>query len=440
MEFHDKIMLPDLGKEVVLRSVKEAENNALDNIIAEKHTSLDFYYNKNIDTHINEYFKSPSLSQIPPVLMSLVKRFAKSRLMLLKQPAERFINGEFNDYYNEKAHNLDTKTREFGELAWLLGSCHLQSFYNHRLKRIDYKVHPIVKEYIYDGEVYGISYEIHRDFNGNRQFVFWSKPMDGEQGMHFKFNVNGKMIPLRNNPEMINPYQFIPLSKVEFNTDAYDVTRCAIHASSSWTYAMLGARSMLGSPVITGLDTELPPNIPFGIDRLMSLPEGSNMSYVSPNANLTQITQTIKDLINQVGQNHSLTIRWGESSSPPSGEALKMLSVDNIETRESDIPLFRDWEHSRYQIDKELLNVHEGTNLSENYSVDYPEVGFPMTWTEERNKLEFMMEHNLITREELIRKFNPDIDEAELALKMKELEPKQPEQPSNPLLTALQNG
>jgi hypothetical protein len=33
-----------------------------------------------------------------------------------------------------------------------------------------------------------------------------------------------------------------------------------------------------------------------------------------------------------------------------------------------------------------------------------------------------LMEHNLITREELIRKFNPDIDEAELAMKMEELD------------------
>ena len=43
MELHDKIMLPDLGKEAVLRSVKDAEYSALDNTIAEKNTSLDFY-------------------------------------------------------------------------------------------------------------------------------------------------------------------------------------------------------------------------------------------------------------------------------------------------------------------------------------------------------------------------------------------------------------
>ena len=440
MELHDKIMLPDLGKEAVLRSVKDAEYNALNNTIAEKNTSLDFYYNRNLDGHIQQYFSTESLSQIPPVLMSLVKRFAKSRLMLLKQPAERFINGELNDYYQEKTHNLDTKVREFGELAWLLGSCHLQSMYNPKTQRIEYKIHPIVKEYVYDGEVYGVSYEIHRDFKGDRQFAFWSKPLDGEQGMHFRFNVNGKMIPVGNNLEMVNPYNLIPLSKVEFNTSASDVTRCAVHASNAWTEVMIATRLMMGSPVITGLDTEIPPYLKFGVDRLIALPEGASMQYVSPSANLGQMIQSVKDLINQVGQNHSLTIRWGESSAPPSGEALKILSVDNIETRESDIPVFRDFEHDRYEIDRELLSVHEGTNLSEKYSVDYPEVGFPMTWTEERNKLEFMMEHNLITREELIRKFNPDIDEAELEFKMKELEPKQPEQPTNPLLEALQRG
>ena len=440
MELHDKIMLPDLGKEAVLRSVKDAEYSALDNTIAEKNTSLDFYYNRNLDEHIQQYFSTESLSQIPPVLMSLVKRFAKSRLMLLKQPAERFINGEFNDYYEEKTHNLDSKVREFGELAWLLGSCHLQSMYNPKTQRIEYKIHPIVKEYVYDGEVYGVSYEIHRDFNGDRQFAFWSKPLDGEQGMHFRFNVNGKMMPVGNNLEMVNPYNLVPLSKVEFNTSASDVTRCAVHASNAWTEVMIATRLMMGSPVITGLDTEIPPYLKFGVDRLIALPEGASMQYVSPSANLGQMIQSVKDLINQVGQNHSLTIRWGESSAPPSGEALKILSVDNIETRESDIPVFRDFEHDRYEIDRELLSVHEGTNLSEKYSVDYPEVGFPMTWTEERNKLEFMMEHNLITREELVRKFNPDIDEAELALKMEELEPEQPEQPTNPLLEALQRG
>ena len=52
-----------------------------------------------------------------------------------------------------------------------------------------------------------------------------------------------------------------------------------------------------------------------------------------------------------------------------------------------------------------------------------------------------MMDNNLISRKELIRYFNPDILEDELEEKMGELqEEEQPEQPSNPLLAALQSG
>jgi len=51
------------------------------------------------------------------------------------------------------------------------------------------------------------------------------------------------------------------------------------------------------------------------------------------------------------------------------------------------------------------------------------------------------MDNNLISRKELIRYFNKDILEEELEKKMGELqEEEQPEQQTNPLLTALQNG
>ena len=51
MDFHDKIMLPDLGKEAVMASIREAEDYMAKNEVAEKQTALDFYYNKNLDIH-----------------------------------------------------------------------------------------------------------------------------------------------------------------------------------------------------------------------------------------------------------------------------------------------------------------------------------------------------------------------------------------------------
>ena len=296
--------------------------------------------------------------------------------------------------------------------------------------------------YLNNGETdpYGVSYEIGKDAKGERQFVFWSESRDGEQGMHFIFTMNGKIRPVGDNLDMINPYDILPISKIQFQSDSMDVARAALQVSIAMTEIALATRYALGQPVITGIDTEIP-NLKGGIERVLVLPEGGSFNYVSPPGSIRDMIESVKMMVNQVGQNHSLSIRWGEGGTPPSGEALKILSMENLESRESDIPLFKEWEHSRYEIDRTILQVHQGKNLSESYAVDFEEAGFPTTWAEEKDRLQFMMDNNLISRKELIRYFNPDILEDELEEKMGELqEEEQPEQPSNPLLAALQSG
>lgn len=446
MEFHDKIMLPDLGKEAVMTSIRNAEDQMAKKEVAEKETALDFYYNRNLDTHLEQWFPGTTLNQIPPFGMRVVPRFARSRMMLYKQPPIRLINGseEVSEDYLAQAHHLDSKIREFSEIGWLLGKCHMRSKYNEKNQRLEYDILPHVKEYyLNNGETdpYGISYEIGKDSKGERQFVFWSESRDGEQGMHFIFTMNGKIRPVGDNLDMINPYDILPISKIQFQSDSMDVARAALQVSIAMTEVALATRYALGQPVITGIDTEIP-NLKGGIERVLVLPEGGSFNYISPNSgSIRDMIEAVKMMVNQVGQNHSLSIRWGEGGTPPSGEALKILSMENLESRESDIPLFKEWEHGRYEIDRTILQVHQGKNLSESYAVDFEEAGFPTTWAEEKDRLQFMMDNNLISRKELIRYFNPDILEDELEEKMGELqEEEQPEQPSNPLLAALQSG
>ena len=42
MEFHDKIMLPDLGRQAVIDSVRRAEDIMMKKEVAEKNVALDF--------------------------------------------------------------------------------------------------------------------------------------------------------------------------------------------------------------------------------------------------------------------------------------------------------------------------------------------------------------------------------------------------------------
>ena len=442
MEFHDKIMLPNLGKEAVMTSVKNAEDQMARKEVAEKETALDFYYNRNLDTHLKQWFGGSTLDQIPPFGMRIVPRFAKSRMMLFKKSPVRLINGseETSEDYLALTHHLDSKIREFSEVAWLLGKCHMRTKYNEKKQRLEYDILPHVKEYYLnngESDPYGVSYEIAKDSRGNRQFVFWSEARDGEEGMHFIFTMNGKILPVGDNLDMTNPYGILPISKVQFQSDSMDVARAGLQVSIAMTEVALATRYALGQPVITGIDTEIP-NLKGGIERVLVLPEGGSFNYVSPNSgSIRDMIESVKMMVNQVGQNHSLSIRWGEGGTPPSGEALKILSMENLESRESDIPLFKEFEQSRYEIDRTILQVHQGKNFSESYAVDFEEAGFPTTWAEEKDRLQFMMDNNLISRKELIRYFNEDISEDELEKKMGELEEEQ--QPESSLLNILQS-
>ena len=63
--------------------------------------------------------------------------------------------------------------------------------------------------------------------------------------------------------------------------------------------------------------------------------------------------------------------------------------------------------------------------FGDSYSVDFAEAGFPSTWAEERNRLEFLINNNLISRKELIKEFNNDITDEELEEKLGELQEEQ---------------
>lgn len=439
--YHDKVMLPELGQQAVMDSVRRAEAYMQKKEIAEKDTALDFYYNRNLDGHLEQWFPGSSLSQVPPFGMRIVPRFARSRMMVMKG-IQRFINGESSQEYMDLTHLLDSKAREFSEVAWLLGRCYFRSKWNQRHQRIEYDLIPHAKEYCDpDGQLYGISYEVGKDHKGRRQFVFWSEDREGEPGLHFLFDTTSKVRMVGGREDFINPYGLIPISKIEFCSDSMDVARAALQVSIAMTEIALATRFALGQPVITGIDTEIP-NLKSGIERLISLPEGASLSYVSPTGSIKDMIESVKMMVNQVGQNHALSIRWGEGGTPPSGEALKILSLENLESRESDIPLFKEWEHSRYEIDRRLLEVHMNRSFSESYALDFSEAEFPLSWAEEKDRYIFLLEQGLMSKKELYLKLvNPDALPEEIEQRFNEVKEEQVvEEPetATPLLDILQ--
>ena len=437
----NKIVIPEFGKDAVLKSIREANRQMEQKEVSEKNTALDFYYNRNMDKHLEQWFSGGNLSQVPPFPQKIVSRFARARMMLYKQAPLRLLDGEENEDYKSLAFKLNSKTREFAELSWLLGECSFRTKYNDRKERLEYDILPVTKKYYVNGESepFGVSYEIDKDVKGDRRFVFWSETRNGEQGLHFIFDQAGKIIQV--NEDMINPYDILPVSFVSYPSAAMDVVRAAVQIGIAMTEIALGVRFSLGQPVITGVHDQ--EGLFAGIDKAVLLPEGATFQYVSPTGSITAMIESVKAFANMVAENNHLRIRWGESGgNVPSGEALRILEIENIESRESDIPIWREWEQSRYEIDRTVLAVHTGKMLPENLSLDFGEVKFPLSPSEERAWLDWKMDKGIMTKKELLLYFNPDMSDDELKLKMGELdEEKKAEAPvetETPLLDILQ--
>ena len=416
----NRVVIPELSEQVVLKSVRDAYNNYIEKGNSQLIDALDFYYNQNMDKHIEPWFASDSLSQVPPFTQSCVPRFAKARMMLYKENPTRMIGGEISEDYNKAAYRLNSKTREFSELSWLLGCCWMKTYFNERRQRIEYEVLPNVKEYYFYGEwePYGYSYEIEQYDITKKRYVFWSEDREGVPGMHFEFDGKGHRYAVRGNDDMINPYGINPISRAMFTSGSYDVVRAALHIGLAMTEIALSIRFRLGQPVFTGIE-EGQGKLKSGIDNALVLPEGGSFSYVTPGGNLNELIEAVKAMANQTAENNQLRIRWGESGgNSPSGEALRILEIENLEARKSDESLFREWEHDRYNIDRTILETHNVMTLSEDYAVDFGEVSYPMSPQEERAWLDWKLDKGIMTRKELLLYFNPDMSDEEIEEKM----------------------
>ena len=429
------IVLPDLSEKVVLESVRAAQKGFEEKENAERDTALDFYYHRNVDQHIEQWFSPSTLEQVPVFPQKIVPRFSRARNMLYKNSPKRMINGEQANDYLAMTHHLDSVTREFNETAWLTGSMAFRSKFGR--DKVEYDIIPNYKRYYLDGEShpFGVSYEVGRDHRNNRIFVFWSEAREGVPGIHMKFDQAGRVIQV--NEDNVNPYGVIPVTFVDYTTSASDVIRAAIQIGIANTEIALAERFAFGQPVATGIEEAT--KMKLGIDRVLLLPEGASFSFVGNPGSLTEMIEVSKSFANQTAINNHLRIKWDESGNAPSGTALKIMEMENLESRVSDIPKWRDWEHERYQVDREIIRVHTGKDMGENYGVDFAEVEFPLDQSEEFARLEFMMDKGLMDRTDLIRHFNPDISDEDLEKlmnrvdenKQKEAQAQQPEQPQS---------
>ena len=270
------VVLPDYSEQIVLDSIRKAQSGLKAQEDAERATALDFYYHRDVDKHIEQWFSASTMEQVPAFPQKVVPRFARARNMLYKTPPKRMINGEQSDDYNAITHHLNTKAREFNETSWLTGCMAFRSKWGK--DRVEYDIIPFFKRYFLEGESehFGVSYEVGRDHKNNRIFVYWSEERDGVPGKHFKYDQAGRVMQV--NEQNLNPYSRIPVTFVDYTSSASDVVRAAVQIGIANTEIALAERFAFGQPVATGIEEAT--KMKLGIDRVLLLPEGASFSFV----------------------------------------------------------------------------------------------------------------------------------------------------------------
>ena len=83
--------------------------------------------------------------------------------------------------------------------------------------------------------------------------------------------------------------------------------------------------------------------------------------------------------------------------------------------------MFREWELARYDIDRVVCEKHGLGIFPDSYVVEFEEVEFPLSPSEERAWLDWKLDKGIMTKKELLLYFNPDMNEDELQAKLQEV-------------------
>jgi len=427
------MIIPNLAKETILSSIKKEIDRIESDRWNEIEMFLDYYENTETEQYIEKYFDSETLRSVPLFTQSIVRRFCSARSLVYgKGEPDRKVDDKYRDYTKQ----LNQKCRQIEELTFLLGNMCMRTKFSQEKQQLKWDLIPFYHLFWVDGDEdpCAILYPIQRHgYNRlNREmYAFWSKEMDGQQAFHFLVDSNGEIEHV--NDFDLNPYSQLPFTftrrkpKVRdyFAGNAKDVVECSKHLDLAMTELALAIRmgATGGVKWISGLDINPNEPITIGIDKVLVLPESASFNMTAPSGGLKEIIDTTKFFIESVASNNHLNIRFADvGGNPVSGEALKIMNIENIEQREASVEdIWRQFENDRFEVDRIVLEKDAGVTLSDEIYVDFPEISFPVDSMTELQILEKKKQMGIITQKELLLHFNPDMLPADLAEKLNEV-------------------
>jgi hypothetical protein len=412
------MIIQDLSEQIIIDSLSDYLNRIETQRTKEREYLLDFYEGINMEEYVGEYFGSESLQQVPLFSQNLTKRVCKARAQSYRRPPRMNVDSRYVDLADMQ--DLNTKRRQLEQLTFLLGTMAFRSVWNPRKNMVEYELLPFFEPLFLPGEKkpFGVVYALENEGMSrlsSQEFVVWTEERDGMPGRHFGINADGEKVSF--NEGDINPYGIIPVCFAHryqpirdfYVGGAEDVVRADLALSVAAMEISLCIRlGAIGVKFVTGVDDRS--RISLGVDKIIYLPEGANFGVTGPSADINQLINGAKFLIEQTLNNNQLRVKFIDShGNAESAEALRIQEIENHQEVQNNIEdIWRKWEADRYAIDRRIIEVQTGQNLNPEMMVDFEEPQI-LSPSEEREMYTWLFQNKLATRQSYLLLKNPDL-------------------------------
>ena len=197
----------------------------------------------------------------------------------------------------------------------------------------------------------------------------------------------------------------------------------------------------MGIKFISGVDDAS--RITVGSDKILYLPEGANFGVTNAGGSLTEIIDATRFLVETTLNNNHIRAKYARDNSgnAPSAAALAIEELENKdETTAMTEDTWRPWEHRRYEVDRAIIQVEAGTDVGDDYSVDFLEPNYAVTPESEIMLWSWRFDRGLATPMDYYDFYNSDSDQASRDTFEKRQEALQVQKaPQNRLLNILTN-
>ena len=378
---------------------------------------LDYYQGDNTAKYIIDKFKAAAFREVPVTSYNVTKRMIDRMSRIYTLGASRTLDDK-SDEYESLTRFKDFKIKHIEKMTRLIGTIAVQVSWKVNGDGLQYfEYTPFYKfDVITDPEnplvpvalIYPMLLPVDDATAAPKEmFCYWDDEV--------KRIYNQNMVIISEEKHDYKRIPFVFLHKDHqidsfFCYPAFDIISVNEMVNILFTEMNLGMRfQMFGQYVATGLYSD--ENIQrAGSDEIIVMPEGTDLSILSPSVNISEALKLARAMLELVAQNNHLQISFSETNRdrPSSGIALKIKDLERFEDYQDDLELFAHYERELYDLERAIAQAN-GLTLPLNFGVDFNEPEYPMNIPDEISWNAWLLENNMTTRAKLLQKYNKDL-------------------------------